>query len=213
MTAERIHLIRHGEVHNPDGILYGRLPNFGLSMRGQIMARMAAEALLAQGRPVSSLRVSPLQRTLESAAPVQELFGLEPIVDERVIEPHNFFEGKRLTASNVLSHPSYLWQLRNPFRPSWGEPFDSVQARMLAALEDAWATTESGDALIVSHQMPIWVTHLGVGGHPLFHNPKKRRCALSSITSFEKVDGKFFEVDYREPASSLVGSSIDVGAV
>ncbi|MEI6591437.1 MAG: phosphoglycerate mutase family protein, partial [Actinomycetes bacterium] len=49
MTAERIHLIRHGEVHNPDGILYGRLPNFGLSVRGQIMARMAAEALLAQG--------------------------------------------------------------------------------------------------------------------------------------------------------------------
>ena len=213
MTAARIHLIRHGEVHNPDGILYGRLPNFGLSARGKTMARIAAEDLLAQGRPVTSLRVSPLQRTLESSLGVQELFGIEPIVDDRVIEPHNFFEGKRLTASNVLRHPSYLWQLRNPFRPSWGEPFASVRGRMLAALEDAWANTESGDAAIVSHQMPIWITHLGVSGQPLFHNPKKRRCALSSITSFEKVDGKFVEVDYREPASSLLGSSIDVGAV
>ncbi|MEY4367361.1 MAG: hypothetical protein RLZ28_776 [Actinomycetota bacterium] len=213
MTATRIHLIRHGEVHNPDGILYGRLPNFGLSVRGQIMARMAAEDLLAQGRPVTSLRVSPLQRTLESSLAVQELFGLEPIVDERVIEPHNFFEGKRLTASNVLRHPSYLWQLRNPFRPSWGESFVSVQERMLAALEDSWQTTESGDAVIVSHQMPIWVTHLAIAGSPLFHNPKNRLCALSSITSFEKIAGKFVEVEYREPASSLLGSSIDVGAV
>jgi broad specificity phosphatase PhoE len=213
MTATRIHLIRHGEVHNPDGILYGRLPNFGLSMRGQIMARMAAEDLLAQGRPVTSLRVSPLQRTRESASPVQELFGLEPMVDDRVIEPHNVFEGSTVSIENILRRPNTWWQLRNPLRPSWGEPFVSVQTRMLAALEDAWSTTESGDAVIVSHQMPIWITHLAIAGRPLFHNPKNRRCSLSSITSFEKVDGNFVEVDYREPAASLLGSSIDVGAV
>jgi len=213
MTATRIHLIRHGEVHNPDGILYGRLPNFGLSMRGQIMARMAAEDLLAQGRPVTSLRVSPLQRTLESSLAVQELFGLEPIVDERVIEPHNKFEGTTVSIENILRRPYTWWELRNPLRPSWGEPFVSVQARMLAVLEDAWSTTESGDAVIVSHQMPIWITHLAIAGRPLFHNPKNRRCSLSSITSFEKVDGNFVEVDYREPAASLLGSSIDVGAV
>lgn len=213
MTAERIHLIRHGEVHNPDGILYGRLPNFGLSVRGQIMARMAAEDLLAQGRPVSSLRVSPLQRTRESAAPVQELFGLEPIVDERVIEPHNVFEGSTVSIENILRRPNTWWQLRNPLRPSWGEPFISVQARMLAAIDDAWQTTASGDAVIVSHQMPIWISHLAVAGRPLFHNPKNRRCSLSSITSFEKVDDRFVEVDYREPAASISGASIDVGAV
>ena len=213
MTAKRIHLIRHGEVHNPDGILYGRLPNFGLSVRGQKMARMAAEELLSQGRPVTSLRVSPLQRTRESALPVEELFGLEPIVDERVIEPHNVFEGSTVSIENILRRPSTWWQLRNPTRPSWGEPFVSVRSRMLAAIDDAWSTTDSGDAVIVSHQMPIWVTHLAVGGHRLFHNPRLRRCALSSITSFEKVDGKFVEVDYREPAASLLEGSIDVGAV
>ena len=213
MTAARIHLIRHGEVHNPDGILYGRLPNFRLSERGQKMALIAAEDLAAQGRRLSSLRVSPLQRTRESAAPVQELFGLEPIIDERVIEPYNHFQGKNVSLSSFLRNPSMWWQLRNPVRPSWGEPYVSVRARMLAALEEAWANTESGDAVVVSHQMPIWTTHLAVAGQRLFHNPKRRRCALSSITSFEKVDGKFVEVDYREPAAALLAGSIDVGAV
>lgn len=213
MTAQRVHLIRHGEVHNPDGILYGRLPNFGLSQRGHKMARMAAEALAAQGRPVASLRVSPLQRTRESALPLQELFGLEPIIEERVIEPHNFFEGKKVSVETFLRRPSLWWQLRNPLRPSWGEPFVLVRNRMLAAIEEAWANTESGDAVVVSHQMPIWVTHLAIGGHRLFHNPKLRRCALSSITSFEKIDGKFIEVDYLEPAAALLVGAIDVGAV
>ena len=213
MTATRIHLIRHGEVHNPDGILYGRLPNFRLSDRGQKMARLAAEDLKAQGRPVTNLVVSPLQRTRESAAPVQELFSLEPVIDERVIEPHNLFEGKTVSLGAIARNPSMWWQVRNPMRPTWGEPFVSVRARMLAALEDAWANTETGDAVIVSHQMPIWVTHLAVAGERLFHNPKLRRCALSSITSFEKIDGKFVEVDYREPASGLLAGAIDVGAV
>ena len=213
MTATRIHLSRHGEVHNPDGILYGRLPNFGLSQRGHKMALLAAQELLSQGRSVATLRVSPLQRTRESAAPIQELFGLEPIVEERVIEPHNKFEGSTVSIDNILRRPSTWWLLRNPFRPSWGEPFVLVRNRMLASIEDAWANTQSGDAVIVSHQMPIWITHLAIGGHKLFHNPKLRRCALSSITSFEKIDGKFVEVDYREPAASLLDGAIDVGAV
>jgi broad specificity phosphatase PhoE len=213
MTATRVHLIRHGEVHNPDGVLYGRLPNFGLSERGHKMARLAALDLQSQGRPVTTLRVSPLQRTRESAAPVQEVFGLEPIIDERVIEPHNFFEGKKVSLKALIRKPAMWWQLRNPMRPSWGEPFVSVRGRMLAAIEEAWSSTDLGDAVIVSHQMPIWVTHLAIGGHKLFHNPKLRRCALSSITSFEKIDGKFVEVDYREPAAALLVGAIDVGAV
>jgi len=213
MTATRIHLIRHGEVHNPDGILYERLPAFGLSTKGHKMARLAAQELKAQGRPIASLRVSPLQRTRESAAPVQELFGIEPIIDDRIIEPYNSFAGKKVSIETIMRKPLLWWQLRNPLRPSWGEPYVLVRNRMLAAIEEAWANTESGDAVIVSHQMPIWISHLAIGGHKLFHNPKARRCALSSITSFEKIDGKFVEVDYCEPAAALLVGSIDVGAV
>ena len=88
--------MRHGEVHNPDRVLYGRLPNFALSAGGRTMAAAAAAHVEALGRPVSALYVSPLQRTRESAEPFTAAFGLEPVIDERVIEPTNVFEGKRM---------------------------------------------------------------------------------------------------------------------
>ena len=45
MVATTVHLLRHGEVHNPDGLLYGRLPGYRLSERGHAMARAVADAL------------------------------------------------------------------------------------------------------------------------------------------------------------------------
>lgn len=210
MSAERLHLIRHGEVHNPDRVLYGRLPNFRLSESGAKMAQAAADYLAQQGRDVTALYVSPLQRARESAAPVAAKFGLTPIVDERVIEPTNVFEGRRM--KQTLLNPLNWWHLRNPSVPSWGEPYQQVVRRMTAAMSEAWENTESGDAVIVSHQLPIWITHLALGGEQLQHDPRKRRCELSSITSFEKdADGNWVEVSYATPAAT--GEAIDVGAV
>lgn len=209
MPAERLHLVRHGEVHNPERVLYGRLPNFGLSEEGHRMARDAAEYIHATGRPVGQLICSPLQRTQESAAPFAEIFSLDPVIDERVIEPTNVFEGKRM--KKALANPLNWRHLRQPDVPSWGEPYHDVVARMHAAMRDAWESTESGDAVIVSHQLPIWITHLAVAGEPLRHDPRKRRCNLSSVTSFEWNGERFIEVDYAEPAAT--GSAIDVGAV
>ena len=67
MPASRIHLVRHGEVHNPEGILYGRLPHFRLSERGHEMAALAAKELKARGVKVGALDASPLLRTREAA--------------------------------------------------------------------------------------------------------------------------------------------------
>lgn len=209
MPADRLHLVRHGEVHNPRRVLYGRLPNFRLSTAGRQMARQAAEYVRGLERPVSTLTCSPLQRTRESAEPFTELFGREPTIDERVIEPTNVFEGKRM--SRAVANPLNWWSLRRPSVPSWGEPYVEIVARMDAAMTDAWNRTASGDAVIVSHQLPIWVTHLAVAGLPTKHDPRKRRCALSSVTSFERNGDRWIEVGYAEPAS--VAGSIDVGAV
>src|SRR2546421_11322233 len=88
-----VHLLRHGEVSNPHGVLYGRLPGFHLSPDGEHMAKAAA-AFLA-GRNVTLLLSSPLERALETAAPVAAQFGLEPRVDERLIGPRHSFEGER----------------------------------------------------------------------------------------------------------------------
>ncbi|QTV80106.1 histidine phosphatase family protein [Microbacterium sp. NIBRBAC000506063] len=209
MTGRRLHLVRHGEVHNPGRILYGRLPDFHLSEAGRQMADAAAAYIASLDRPVSLLRCSPLERTQESAAPFAERFGLTPELDERVIEPSNVFEGTQM--HRALLNPLNWRHLRRPSRPSWGEPYLSIAQRMTAAMDDAWDAASDGDVVIVSHQAPIWVTHLHVAGLPYKHDPRSRRCALSSVTSFTYADGKWQEIGYAEPA--LTGDAVDVGAV
>jgi broad specificity phosphatase PhoE len=209
VPADRLHLVRHGEVHNPGRVLYGRLPGFRLSEGGRGMARRAAQHVRNLDRPVSALYASPLQRTRESAEPFTELLGLEPVIEDRVIEPTNVFEGTVM--NRALRNPANWRHLRNPSLPSWGEPYLAVVARMDAAMREAWDAAASGDVVIVSHQLPIWVTHLSVAGEPLRHDPRRRRCALSSITSFELHDARWREVAYVEPASTA--GAVDVGAV
>lgn len=173
------------------------------------MARVAAEHVQSLGRAVSGLVASPLQRTRESAEPFTELFGLEPVIDERVIEPTNVFEGKRM--SRAVLNPGNWRHLRDPDLPSWGEPYLDVVARMNAAMTDAWNGVDGGDVVIVSHQLPIWITHLSVAGAPLRHDPRRRRCALSSVTSFERDGDTWREVSYAAPATTA--GAVDVGAV
>ena len=211
MPAERIHLIRHGEVHNPDGVLYGRLPHYSLSAKGHEMAATAAAALKADRRPISALYASPLLRTRESAEHVQEAFGLDVVTDERLIEPHNVFEGRRLTGGHILVRPHLYFHLRNPMQPSWGEPYVQIAGRMMAAITDAWEKTPDGDVVLVSHQLPIVMVQRALAGESLAHNPKKRRCALSSITTLERQGNRFVEVDYRDPAAGA--GAIDLVAV
>lgn len=192
--------------------MYGRLPNFRLSELGQRMAVSAAESL--DGHPITALYASPLQRAQESAAPWATKFALPIVTEERIIEPANKFEGKKFEfGPQVLTHPqSWPW-IVNPFRPSWGEAFVSVETRMLAALNDAWDKADGGEVVFVSHQMPIWMVARSVAGKALFHDPRKRRCSLSSITTLKRVGEKFVEVNYQNPAKDLLDQSVDFGAV
>lgn len=201
--------MRHGEVYNPQRVLYGRLPNFRLSSDGRRMARAAAEYVQGLERAVTALYASPLQRTRESAEPFTELFGIQPVIEDRIIEPTNVFEGRRM--SRALMNPFNWRHLRTPELPSWGEPYLDVVARMDAAMRDAWQAADGGDVVFVSHQLPIWITHLAVAKAPLRHDPRQRRCALSSVTSFERDGVGWREVSYAEPAK--LSGAIDVGAV
>jgi broad specificity phosphatase PhoE len=209
VPADRLHLVRHGEVHNPRRVLYGRLPGYGLSDDGRRMARQAAQYVHGLGRPIGALVSSPLQRTRESSEPFTELLGMDPLIDERVIEPTNVFEGQRM--SRALLNPLSWRYLARPEIPSWGEPYARIVDRMQEAMREIWTRAESGDVVIVSHQLPIWVTHLAVAGLPTRHDPRVRRCALSSVTSFELVGDVWRETDYAEPASTA--GAVDVGAV
>ncbi len=219
MVAQQIHLVRHGEVFNPDRVLYERIPGFGLSELGMAMAGTAAANLKLRGRSITRLVASPLQRTQESAVPFAKHFDLTIEADERLLEPTNAFAGKRMTGhASALADPANWRYLVNPFRPSWGEPYAQVAARVQSAMRDAALSVEHGDVVLVSHQLTIWMAHRAIANKPLFHDPRRRRCALSSITTFELVDesdpaGGFIEVDYANPAHGLLAGSVDVGAV
>ncbi|WP_431074186.1 histidine phosphatase family protein [Microbacterium phyllosphaerae] len=209
MVASRLHLVRHGEVHNPKRVLYGRLPDYHLSKEGRKMAQAAADHVASLDRPVAALYSSPLERAQESAEPFASGFDLLPEIDIRIIEPTNVFEGTQMRRS--LMNPLNWWHLRQPALPSWGEPYSSIAERMLSAMGEAWKAANGGDVVMVSHQAPIWITHLRVAGLPLRHDPRTRRCALSSVTSFELVGDVWREVAYAEPAAT--GGAVDVGAV
>lgn len=196
-------------MHNPERVLYGRIPGYHLSELGHRMADVAAASLA--GHPVRALYASPLQRTQESAAPWAKRFGLDIVTDDRLIEPHNWFEGKRMR--EAIRRPEAWPRLAWPFRPSWGEPFVSVRERMLAAVTDAWNSVDSGEVVMVSHQMPIVTVSRSVRGKPLFHDPRQRRCSLSSITTLRREGDRFVEASYQEPAKDLLAASIDLGAV
>jgi broad specificity phosphatase PhoE len=199
LTETTVHLVRHGEVDNPGGVLYGRLPGFRLSKSGEAMAHLDAEAL--RGHDVTVVRSSPLERAVQTAAPIAAEFGLEPTTDDRLIESDNIFEGRTFgVGDGSLKNPAiwrYLW---NPFRPSWGEPYAAVAERMLAAISDARDAAAGHEAVLVSHQLPIEVTRRKAEGGHLWHRPDRRKCALASITSLVYDDDRLIRVDYAEPA-------------
>lgn len=217
--ADQIHLVRHGEVYNPERVLYGRIPGFGLSQHGQRMATLAATNLADRGRKFSRLVCSPLQRTRESAEPVSLALGLPIEIDDRIIEPENVFEGHRMRGRHAAWLQPRFWRyLVRPWRPSWGEPYRDIVERMMAAISEAGMSVERGDVVLVSHQLPIWMVRRHVTGKSLAHFPGSRECSLSSITTLEWRDVARPEaglqiVGYAEPAAELASTSVDVGAV
>jgi len=221
MPQATVHLLRHGEVHNPDGVLYGRLPEFHLSELGRQMARTLAghfSERAAQGARIVHLAASPLTRAQETAQPISEALGLDIVTEDRIIEAANYFEGIRVSRAEIL-RPKHWPMLRNPLRPSWGEPYKEQAARVTAAVQDARLRAielggDGAEAILVSHQLPIWATRLSAEGRPLWHDPRKRECTLTSVTSLVFDDaGKLQRVDYSEPAAALLpGAASTPGA-
>jgi broad specificity phosphatase PhoE len=206
MTRTTVHTLRHGEVYNPNKILYGRLPGFHLSELGTQMAKAAAETLAEHD--VTYVVASPLERAQETAAPIAAEFGLEVATDTRLIEAGNFFEGKNVSVGDgSFRNPRNWWVLRDPITPSWGEAYLVIAQRMFAAVQAARVAAEGHEAVCVSHQLPIWTLRRYVEKKRLWHDPRRRQCGLASLTSFRFEDAKVVGIDYTEPAAHLVALS------
>jgi broad specificity phosphatase PhoE len=211
-TRTVVHLVRHGEVDNPEGVLYGRMPGYRLSALGRRMAEAVAAHLAVND--VTHVVASPLERAQETAAPIAEAHAVEIVVDERVIESENYFEGMAVgRGEGSLANPRHWPRLLNPFRPSWGEPYEAVAERMIEAIEDARRAAEGHEAVIVSHQLPVWTVRNKLSGVRLWHDPRKRECTLASLTTLLFEEDELQSITYSEPAADLLaGAAKGAGA-
>jgi broad specificity phosphatase PhoE len=206
-----VHLMRHGEVDNPTGVLYGRLPGYHLSGLGRKMAERVAEHLAT--RDVTHVVASPLERAQETATPIAKAHGLDLATDERLIEADNVFQGKTFgVGDGALRRPENWKHLVNPLKPSWGEPYIDQVVRMMGALNAAKDQARGHEAVLVSHQLPIWIVRSYVEKRRLWHDPRKRQCTLASLTTFTYQGDKIVSVGYAEPAIDLVPAHLRVGA-
>ncbi|WP_441251660.1 histidine phosphatase family protein [Kitasatospora sp. McL0602] len=195
--------MRHGEVHNPEGILYGRLPGYRLSELGREMADRVADHLA--DRDITYVVASPLERAQETAAPIGKAHGLEIASDDRLIEADNIFQGKTFgVGDGSLRNPGYWKYLTNPFKPSWGEPYIEQVVRMMGALAAARDAARGHEAVCVSHQLPIWIVRSFAERRRLWHDPRNRQCSLASLTSFTYEDDRIVSIGYSEPARDLL---------
>lgn len=206
-----IHVMRHGEVDNPDGVLYGRLPGYSLSALGRAMTEEVARTLREQDRDLAWVVASPLERAQESAAPTAKAYGLEVHTDERLIEAANVFEGRAINANRrMLAAPSNWRHYHNPARPSWGEPYVEQASRMVAAVRTALRHARGREALVVSHQLPIWCLRTFIEGRPFPHLPGMRECSLASLTSLTFSGTTLVGLSYWEPAIEYLSQAHDM---
>ncbi|WP_406439149.1 histidine phosphatase family protein [Streptomyces sp. NBC_00631] len=206
-----VHVMRHGEVANPEGVLYGRLPGYHLSELGRQMADRVAEHL--SSRDVTHVVASPLERAQETATPIAKAHGLDLATDERLIEAENIFQGKTFgVGDGALKKPANWKYLVNPFKPSWGEPYVEQVVRMKGALDAARDQARGHEAVLVSHQLPIWILRSYVEKRRLWHDPRKRQCTLASLTTFTYEGDRIISVGYSEPAIDLVPVHLRAGA-
>ena len=203
--------MRHGEVDNPTGVLYGRLPGFQLTPLGRAMAECVAEYLVEGGRGITQVTASPLLRAQQSALPTAEAYDLPVDTDPYLLEAESAFQGVNVNRNRwSLFHPQHWRLYGRPLEPSWGEPYEQILSRMKvaisAAIDEAWGH----EALLVSHQLPIVTVQRFVQGKRLAHNPLNRECSLASLTSLLFDNHTLVGWSYSEPAAQLVQLARDV---
>jgi broad specificity phosphatase PhoE len=124
MLKTTLYLMRHGHVHNPTKVLYGRLPGFSLSGLGVKQAQAAGKWLA--DKPIRAIYSSPMERAQQTAAIVaQHHKTVSPIVDERIIEVSTPHEGRPTAELEAVG-----WDLYTGNEPPHESP-DAVLARIL----------------------------------------------------------------------------------
>ena len=204
MRQTVIHLVRHGEVHNPHKVLYGRLPRFRLSDNGRRQARETGRYLSTL--PIRAIYSSPLLRARQTA---EELLAFQPKlvrhISSHLNEVHTAYEGvpgdqvdrKRgdiyTGAGNGYEQPSDVFARAHKFfnrmlKQYEGEQVAAVTHGDVVTFTVLWAL---GEALVPRNK-----TRLKAAGYPVGYP------AHASVTSliFNQPDTDDRpRVAYRQP--------------
>lgn len=229
MPATTIHFVRHGEVDNPNHVLYERLSGFHLSARGVRMAQATAKyiATVPQMRGITAIYSSPLERTRETAREIENALRniadsaylkahcdedsaqsqeSDIILDKRLIEAGNNFRGKRIGYGEGALWKNNNWKLvANLWKPSWGESYRSIATRVGDFVREQVRKHPGEQIVAVTHESPIWsYRHLLETGHAE-HNILLRHTALASITSitYDCETLRVLSITYVDPAGRV----------
>jgi broad specificity phosphatase PhoE len=199
-----VHLVRHGNVHNPQKVLYGRLPRFRLSGRGVEEARAAGRSL--NGTRMDALYSSPLLRARQTAREILRFQpGLRLKQSRHLLEVLNAYEGRPGAEVDALHGDVYTG-----VGPPYEQPSDIV-ARMRVFFRAVRRRHPGGHIAAVTHGDVIVFSMLWARGLPLTPQSKSRLHALGfpggypstgSLTTFIFKTGSESErpeVRYREP--------------
>ena len=120
----QISFVRHGHVHNPGAVLYGRLPGFKLDRQGVQDAQRAGRAL--RGKNITAIFSSPLLRARQTAREVLACNGGQPLRFSKLLtEVHTYFEGRPSAEIDALQDDIYTGA-----PPGFEQPADIVARGM-----------------------------------------------------------------------------------
>ncbi len=144
MSTLTIHFIRHGEVHNPDGIFYARLPRFRLSETGHAQAEAAAQHLAA--RPLRAIYHSPMLRARQTAAHIATPHPDAPMHQTRYLnEVYTPYQGHTHAQMESIG-----WDMYRDIGPEYETP-DDLHARIQAFCRRAARRYAGGEVAAVTH--------------------------------------------------------------
>jgi len=146
----KIYLIRHGDVFNPKGLIYGRLPGFKLSETGIKEAKEAGKYLDSLGAKPEIIITSPLLRTVQTAKIIQTFFpDVKIIKEKKIVEGDIGWQG--IVKKDLIRKKIWDQYLSAPSSITTGERFSGVQNRVSVWVKE-FAKKPYEQAIVVSHQ-------------------------------------------------------------
>lgn len=140
-----LYFVRHGDVHNPDGIIYGRLPNFNLSEKGRKQIEQTANFF--KDKKIDEIYSSPLARAKESAVIIQKALALKSIhISDLLLEVRTGYQGEKFATLDNLQSEVYS----KPLEPT-DETIEQLAKRMLAFVNQIVQDYEGKHIIALSH--------------------------------------------------------------